>query len=413
MRPVSLTSQLGEIRSLLRAMSDRVYAAMGVIRAHLESPDKDELMKVILLDNEVDKLEKTIDERILYIFATQQPLGQELREAYASVKIAHQIERIGDAVESLARQLASGEAQSIDRNRLINRMLSASMTLFLSSYRAMFEGDFAPVVDIYVKDDEVDRLHKNVYAEAKAILRKPATDTEVDTALQLINIGNKLEKIADISCNWAEQIDFALHGMNRRQITKRPQRLVILDSHGGVLAALVASYLNQFLGILEPSSGWQRGLELTLASLAPATGIVSVSRPAMQVLARKGVVTEALPVLRLDGVNWERTLAAVFIGSDPHLREAAQKQTRHKVVDLTWPEITPSRELINFMADQRKSSDTASVESEDRHRTDLPGEGAHAELDPQLHRDMERLLELLAERASGLATLLGRIQKAE
>jgi phosphate transport system protein len=387
MRSLSLTSQLSEVRSLLRAMSDRVFAAMGVIRSHLEAPDKDELMKVILLDNEVDKLEKAIDQRILYIFATQQPLGQELREAYASVKIAHQIERIGDAVESLARQLASGEAQSIDRNRLINRMLAASMALFQASYRAMFEGDFPPVVDIYVKDDEVDRLHRSVYTEAKRILHSAANEAEVDSALQLINIGNKLEKIADISCNWAEQIDFSLHGSNRRRIKRRPQRIVVADSQGGLLASLAASMLSlprSASEILDPSL---REFEVTLATTGSEAGIVSLSRAATALMERRGFIVEALPVIRLEAVNWERALVAVFLGPDFKRGDHFRGQTKHKVVDLFWPEIALSQDLCELLLDGENK----------------PPESKDVAL-------LEMLLERLSERTSGLAAVMGRIQ---
>ena len=340
MRQSSLATQLKEVKSLMQAMCDQVYSALGLLKQHLTKPDKEELLKVILLDNEVDSLEKTIDEKILYIFATQQPLGHDLREAYASVKIAHQIERIGDAVESLARQLSNGEAQAADKHRYIDRLLQSSMQLFRMTYRAMFENEFTPVVDIYVQDDAVDALHKELFQYAKKMLTAGASDAQVDVALQFISIGNKLEKIADISCNWAEQIDFLMHGMHRRKITKRPQRIILADSHGGELASLVANTLH-----VSQSSK----IELTIASSSQNHSLAELNHCITQVLATKGYSAEVYPVCRLEALNWERVLLIVFIGRELCLdpKRSLQFKGSHKTVDLFWPDIDMDSEFIH------------------------------------------------------------------
>ncbi len=370
MRHASLRTQLAEVKSLLQTMCDRVYGALTVLRKHVASPGSDELMKVILLDNEVDRLEKTIDEKILYIFATQQPLGQELREAYASVKIAHQIERIGDAVESLARQLSSGAAQALDQGRLIDKMLDSSMQLFRMSYRAMFENEFGPVVDIYVKDDEVDALHRSLFREAKSILARPVSSSEVDSALQLINISNKLEKIADISCNWAEQIDFLMHGMHRRRILRRPQRVILADSHGGMLAALVASHISKSPGIAHDPSHGNQGIDFSLATTASHTPMVSFAAATTSQLAAHGWVVEPLPVSQLESLNWDRVLLAIYLGSSLGKSAKASRKAQpgpgHKVVDVFWPEIDMSENLMHSLTNENRepSGDEISKPSE-------------------------------------------------
>jgi phosphate transport system protein len=351
----------------MQAMCDQVYAALGLLKQHLVKPDKEELMKVILLDNEVDSLEKTIDEKILYIFATQQPLGHDLREAYASVKIAHQIERIGDAVESLARQLSSGEAQSADKNRYIERLLVSSMQLFRMTYRAMFENEFTPVVDIYVQDDAVDALHKELFQYAKRMLGNSSSDTDVEIALQFISIGSKLEKIADISCNWAEQIDFLMHGIHRRKITKRPQRIILADHHGGVLASLVANTLN---------IGVAGSIELTLATTSQSQHSAELNHCISLVLEAKGYSPEVYPIGKLEALNWERALLIVYLGSELHREQRKTKNLKgsHKTVDLFWPEIE-----IDF--------------------------------DPTRASDVEKLVAVAERKAEPLRSLLSRIQR--
>lgn len=104
-----LEAQLSNVKSLLRTMCDAVNTGLATLVQHFEHPNPSRLIKIVVLDSEIDNLERAIDTSILQILATQQPLGYELRLAYACAKIAHHIERIGDAVESLARQLVNGD----------------------------------------------------------------------------------------------------------------------------------------------------------------------------------------------------------------------------------------------------------------------------------------------------------------
>lgn len=353
MRHASLQDQLSEVRSLIQTMCDRVFRALEVLRSHLTRPNSDEILKVILLDNEVDKLEKSIDQKILSIFATQQPLGAELREAYASVKIAHQIERIGDAVESLARQLSQGHAQSLDSERLIERMFDSSMQLFKMSYRAMFEHDFTPVIDIYTKDDEVDRLQKLLLRHACKILTTPLSAHEVESALELINIANRLEKIADISCNWAEQIDFLLHGTLRKKIRRLPQRLILTDNCGGVLAGLMASYLSSNVGLSQSEGQGVRGIEISLATSSTGPSMLTFSTEMSRRLQQRGWIHETRPVSSTHQLNFERVFLVIALGETAKENEPGRVRRGRKAVGIEWPDIYLSPAMAGHFMEGR------------------------------------------------------------
>lgn len=105
----------------------------------------------------------------------------------------------------------------------------------------MFEGDLTLIQEIHILDDKVDFKQRELYHIAKNILKK-GNKSNIDKALRIISMSSKLEKIADLCCNWAEQIDLAEHGMVRRKIQKRKYRLVFMDDVGGMLASLAASF---------------------------------------------------------------------------------------------------------------------------------------------------------------------------
>ena len=206
----SLEVQLSNVKSLLRTMCDAVNTGLVTLIQHFEHPNPNRLIKIVVLDSEIDNLERAIDTSILQILATQQPLGYELRLAYACAKIAHHIERIGDAVESLARQLVNGDIP--DQKEIFLEMLNDSKDLFERSYTAMFEGDLSLIQEIHLLDDKVDFKQRELYHIAKKILKKESKGN-IDKALRIISMSAKIEKIADLCCNWAEQIDLAENGM--------------------------------------------------------------------------------------------------------------------------------------------------------------------------------------------------------
>ena len=318
----TLDTQIQRMKALLRAMCDRVLVGLNVVVTHMTHPQDEELIKTIVLDSEVDNLEKEVDEAILQIFATQQPLAADLRLTYACAKITHHIERIGDAVESLARQLA-GKTLPI-QSETIAAMMHETKSLFMRSYLAMFEGDTLQIHDIHQADDAVDNIHRELYAHARALLAQKTQAHDVEEALRLINISSKLEKVADLCCNWAEQIDFAQNGMSRKKLQKRKHKILFLDQDGGRSATFAACLLQHQLGSL---------FDLGVATCSSSENGDSSEGDAL--LAELGVAPERFPVAQFRTVTWVRTLMCIQIGKFA-LSSWDRERIPHKTVFLQW-----------------------------------------------------------------------------
>jgi phosphate transport system protein len=302
----TLEQQISNMKRLLRLMCDRVHASLLVVEQHLHVPDSEALVKVVALDSEVDRMETELDETVLQIFATQQPRAQELRLVYATAKIAHHIERMGDAVESLARQLAG--ADLTESRPLLVEMMSHVKDLFSRAYVAMFEQDLSRIQEIFELDDAVDECQSAVVAIAKEIFLSAHEDPlAVERGLKLISIASKLEKVADLCCNWAEQTDFAAHGLARRVLKKRRLRLVLLDEVGGGLSAKGAAWLTQDLS---------DAVDVTVATKRLNSGDSSLA-------------SQPFPVVRFEQVSWSRCFLLVNLGRPltPEERESIPSKT--------------------------------------------------------------------------------------
>ncbi|MEY2987218.1 MAG: hypothetical protein RJB13_739 [Pseudomonadota bacterium] len=307
----SLEIQIVNMKSLLRTMCDRVHASLLVVEQHLHKANPESLVKVVALDSEVDRMESELDEVVLQILATQQPRAQELRLVYSTAKIAHHIERMGDAVESLAKHLAGFNFEE-SRPTLI-KMVGLVKDLFDRAYSAMFEDDLTRIQEIFALDDAVDscqtiltELAKDVFLKAN---RNPAA---IDLGMKLVNIASKLEKIADLCCNWAEQTDFAANGFSRRVLKPRKLRVVLLDDNGGQLAANCAEFLTQNLS---------DSVDITVATkLSQNAGPI----PALN----------SFPVVRFERVSWSRCFLLVNFGLS--LNETERRSIPLKTMLIEW-----------------------------------------------------------------------------
>ncbi|MEY4066662.1 MAG: hypothetical protein RIR26_2870 [Pseudomonadota bacterium] len=338
----TLEVQIANMKRLLRTMCDRVYASLLVVEQHLQVADVEALVKVVALDSEVDRMETELDDTVLRVFATQQPRAQELRLVYATAKIAHHIERMGDAVESLARQLAGAELG--ESRTVLLEMISHVKDLFFRSYAAMFEEDLAGIQDIFDLDDAVDACQGTVIALAKEMfLTAPREPLAVERGLKLINIASKLEKIADLCCNWAEQTDFAAHGFARRVLKKRRLRLVLCDSSAGRIAASGASFLLREL---------KEGVDVTVATIDGA----SAGREPQDLHAPAGPleqVSHPFPIVRLDMVSWSRCFLLVNLGRP--LQSSERERIPGKTMVIEWNLAGESAESVQQTLQMRLS----------------------------------------------------------
>src|SRR5438045_9719772 len=84
-------------------MSGDVQAAPGAaVDAGLHR-DGDKARDVIAGDRDVDRLEVEVEETVIRLLATQQPMARDLRFLTAAMKIANDLERVGDHAVNIAQ----------------------------------------------------------------------------------------------------------------------------------------------------------------------------------------------------------------------------------------------------------------------------------------------------------------------
>jgi phosphate transport system protein len=202
---------LSALKAKLLTMSGEAQDALGRSLEALLRRDGDLAGQVIRNDRTIDALELEIEESVVDLLATQQPMGRDLRLLMSAMKIANDLERVGDHAVNIAQsaerllqtRLIAPEPELLEMARQARSMLSGALDAFV-------RGDAALGRDICRRDDSVDALHRSVF---RILLTHMMEDPHIiGAAMELFLISRNLERVADLATNIAEDVVFLVEG---------------------------------------------------------------------------------------------------------------------------------------------------------------------------------------------------------
>jgi phosphate transport system protein len=159
--------------------------------------------QVIAEDEEIDTLEKQVDQDGVGLLIRFHPVAADLRQVVSAMKVSTNLERIGDQSVTIARR-----AKRLNFRRLVNEVAllepayRVALAIFRDSIRAFAESDCELARTLKPRDKELDAL---TTAIGEKLVAQAGTDPEnVATYLDLIFVGRALERIGDHATNIAE-----------------------------------------------------------------------------------------------------------------------------------------------------------------------------------------------------------------
>lgn len=200
-----------ELEKEVTAMGEMVITAINRSIEALKARDVDEAKRIIDDDALVNKRRWDIEEKCIYLIATQQPVASDLREIIAVLCVVSQLERMGDYAEGIGKiVILYGNEPPVKPLIDIPRMAQKAVSMLARSLDAFIKRDAQAALAICNEDDEVDLLHEQVYRELLSyMIEDPKTITR---ATYLIWVSHNLERIADRVTNICERIIFLVTG---------------------------------------------------------------------------------------------------------------------------------------------------------------------------------------------------------
>ena len=202
----------------LRQLKDDVLALgsmveKSVFRAvdSLKRRDLEASQQVIDEDDIIDQKRYEIEERVVDLIATQQPMAGDLRALMALLHITVELERMGDYAEGIGKiSILMGEESPIKPLIDIPRMAEMATDMLRRSLDALVNRDETVARQVWHDDDEVDRLHDQVYNELLILMiQDPKV---IQRATYLLWAAHSLERFADRATNIAERAIYLVTG---------------------------------------------------------------------------------------------------------------------------------------------------------------------------------------------------------
>ena len=148
-------------------------------------------------------------------------MANDLRRTVAAMKIANNLERVGDLAKNIAkRSLVLAEAEPMTPlNRSIDRMGKLVGSRLKEVLDAYTSNDVDRAVAVWSRDDEVDEHYNSLFRELLTyMMGDPRTIT---ACAHLLFVAKNLERIGDHATNIAEIIHYEITGED--MIADRPK----------------------------------------------------------------------------------------------------------------------------------------------------------------------------------------------
>ena len=167
--------------------------------------------KLFLEDKEINRKRFEIENHLMILIATQQPMAHDLRFLASSLEIISELERMGDYAKGISNiNIRMGDAPLLKPLIDVPRMAQKGVDMLHRSLTAFVNEDVETAETLPVEDDEVDALYNQIYRELMTfIIADPKT---IEQANWLLWVAHNLERFADRVTNICERTIFIATG---------------------------------------------------------------------------------------------------------------------------------------------------------------------------------------------------------
>ncbi len=168
--------------------------------------------KVIAADKAVDAMQLQIEERVIAMIAKRQPLAIDLRETIATLKIATDLERMGDLAKNNAKRIMAMTAPLQPSSAGVNLdLLSKRAHNQLSRVMLAYaRRDKELARQVWESDGEIDTLHTSLFRELLTYMMEDPRS--IGHCTHLLFCAKNLERTGDHATNIAENIHYIVTG---------------------------------------------------------------------------------------------------------------------------------------------------------------------------------------------------------
>lgn len=220
--------QMRRLHGLILEMGALCETAIAcAVKALLERDDAN-AGRAVELEADINGREREIEELCYKLLLRQQPVARDLRSISSALKMASDMERIGDQAADIAELAMLGNVAPAEGDFTARKMSIAAIGMVSGSIDAYVQRDLDLAHRVIAEDDAVDALFDRAKRElALMLITQP---DKAECVIDLLMVSKYLERIADHAVNIAEWVVFAVTGEHYKETA--PAGGENVDLHG-------------------------------------------------------------------------------------------------------------------------------------------------------------------------------------
>ncbi len=208
----SFDDELSKIGDLILEMGGLVEGQILSSVEALVKRDIDWAEKIRQNDKEIDILETKIDEMSVRTLALRQPMAADLRSVVCALRVAGNLERIGDYAKNIAKRTAViAETSPVGTSdNTVKRMGKMVQVMVSDVLNAFVNSDLALADEVRERDEEVDQMHNTMFREMLTYMMEDPRN--ITPCMHMLFIAKNLERMGDHATAVAEQVHYVITG---------------------------------------------------------------------------------------------------------------------------------------------------------------------------------------------------------
>jgi phosphate transport system protein len=228
-----------DLRELMRMTAEMGGAAEWQVLEAVEAlvtRDRERGRNVMGADAGLDRQQRDIEQKAITTIAVRQPMAGDLREIVAVLRIANNLERIGDLAKNIGKRVVAlnGKAMPASALRGVQHMTELALSQLRDVLDTFAERDSKKAIYVWNRDEEIDSMYSSLFREfLTSMAEDPGT---IIFGTHLIFCAKNIERIGDHATNIAEAVYYMVEG--NALVAERPKA----DSTGAMELAFGGSH---------------------------------------------------------------------------------------------------------------------------------------------------------------------------
>lgn len=200
-----LTQKIAEMGGQAESMVEQAVTA-------LVNSDLDLAQRVVADDLILDASQREIDDKATVLIAKRQPMAGDLREIVGAMRIATDLERVGDLGKNIAKRVVAvaETRQPVKLYRGLQTLADLALTQLKDVLDANATQDIALVNAVRDRDDEIDAMYTSLFRELLTYMMEDPRN--ITACTHLLFCAKNIERIGDHATNIAETVYYVITG---------------------------------------------------------------------------------------------------------------------------------------------------------------------------------------------------------